>query len=123
MPIFLLHSINNWYISVQNPCVSLFSFPICLGVAIEMKVGRYLIIIALLIGVLVTFGDRGLIDNFRMKERLAALKRANYDLARENGMLQRTTSLLRDDLSYIEIVARNELGMVKKGDVVFQFEK
>jgi len=86
-------------------------------------VGRYLIIIALLIGVLVTFGDRGLIDNFRMKERLAALKRANYDLARENGMLQRTTSLLRDDLSYIEIVARNELGMVKKGDVVFQFEK
>jgi cell division protein FtsB len=88
-----------------------------------MKVGRYLIIIALLIGVLVTFGDRGLIDNFRMKERLAALKRANYDLARENGMLQRTTSLLRDDLSYIEIVARNELGMVKKGDVVFQFEK
>jgi cell division protein FtsB len=94
-----------------------------LGVAIKMKVGRYLIIIALLIGVLVTFGDRGLIDNFRMKERLAALKRANYDLARENGMLQRTTSLLRDDLSYIEIVARNELGMVKKGDVVFQFEK
>lgn len=88
-----------------------------------MKVGRYLIIMALLIGVLVTFGDRGLIDNFKMKERLAALKRANYDLARENGMLQRTTSLLRDDLSYIEIVARNELGMVKKGDVVFQFEK
>jgi cell division protein FtsB len=94
-----------------------------LGVAIKMKVGRYLIIIALLIGVLVTFGDRGLIDNFRMKERLSALKRANYDLARENGVLQRTTSLLRDDLSYIEIVARNELGMVKKGDVVFQFEK
>ena len=88
-----------------------------------MKVGRYMIIVALIIGVLVTFGDRGLIDNFRMKERLVALKNANYDLARENGGLKRTISLLKDDLSYIEMVARKELGMVKKGDVVFRFDK
>lgn len=88
-----------------------------------MKVGRYLIIIALLVGVLVTFSNRGLIDNFRIKERLIALKNANCDLARENGELKRTISLLKDDLSYIEMVARNELGMVKKGDVVFRFDK
>jgi len=88
-----------------------------------MKVGRYLIIIALLVGVLVTFSNRGLIDNFRMKERLVTLKNANCDLARENGELKRTISLLKDDLSYIEMVARNELGMVKKGDVVFRFDK
>ena len=88
-----------------------------------MKVGRYLIIIALLVGALVIFGDRGLIDNLRMKERLAALKKVNYDLARENGEMKRTNSLLRDDLSYVEMIARNELGMVKKGDLVFQFEK
>ncbi len=87
-----------------------------------MKVGRCLIIIALLIGALVTFGDRGLIDNFWMKERLVSLKRANHDLATENGELKRTISLLRDDLSYIEMVARNELGMVRKGTVVFQFD-
>jgi len=88
-----------------------------------MKVGRYLIIIALLVGALVIFGDRGLIDNLRMKERLAALKKESYDLARENGEMKRTNSLLRDDLSYVEMIARNELGMVKKGDLVFQFEK
>ena len=88
-----------------------------------MKVGRYLIIIALLVGALVIFGDRGLIDNLRMKERLAALKKVNYDLARENGEMKRTNSLLRDDLSYVEMIARNELGMVKKGDLVFRFEK
>lgn len=88
-----------------------------------MKVGRYLIIIFLLVGVLVTFGNRGLIDNFKMKERLIALKHANYDIARENGELKRTNSLLRDDLPYIEMVARNELGMVKKGEVVFRFDK
>ena len=87
-----------------------------------MKVGRCLVIIAVFIGALVTFGDRGLIDNFRMKERLISLRRANNDLAKENGELKRTISLLRDDLSYVEMVARNELGMVKKGTLVFQFD-
>lgn len=88
-----------------------------------MKVGRYLIIISLLTGLLVTFGDRGLVDNLRMKERLLELKQNNYDLARENGELQRKILLLRDDLPTIEMVAKNELGMVKKGTVVFQFDK
>ncbi len=88
-----------------------------------MKVGRYLIVIALLIGALVVFGNRGLIDNFRMKERITTLKKTNDDLARENGELKRTISLLRNDLSSIEMIARNELGMVKNGDMVFKFEK
>jgi cell division protein FtsB len=30
--------------------------------------------------------------------------------------------LLSNDLSYIEMVARSELGMVRKGSVVFQFD-
>ena len=85
--------------------------------------GKYLIIGALLIGVVITFVDRGLIDNYRMKERLAALRKTNNDIARENAELERSISLLRSDLSYIEMIARNELGMVKKGDLVFQFEK
>jgi cell division protein FtsB len=88
-----------------------------------MKMGRYLIIGALLIGTLVTFVDRGLVDNYRMKERLNALKKANYKLAGENGELKKTISLLKNDLPTIEMVARNELGMVKKGDLVLQFEK
>ena len=29
--------------------------------------------------------------------------------------------LLRDDLRYIESVARNELGMVKRGDLIYRF--
>ena len=87
-----------------------------------MKVGRCLIIITVLVGALVTFGDRGFIDNFRMKERLISLKRANHDLAKENGELKRSISLLRDDLSYVEMVAKSELGMVRKGTVVFQFD-
>lgn len=88
-----------------------------------MKIGRYLVIGIVLIGTLVTFVDRGLVDNYRMKERLIALKKANSRLAGENAELEKKIFLLKNDLPYIETVARNELGMVKKGDLVLQFEK
>ena len=97
--------------------------PYLKGGSSEVKMGKYLLIGALLLGVIVTFVDRGLIDNYRMKERLAALKKTNNDIARENIELERSIYLLKNDLSYIEMIARNELGMVKKGDLVFQFEK
>jgi cell division protein FtsB len=83
-----------------------------------MKVGRYLIIFVLLMGALITFGDRGLIDNYRMKEKLVALKTINHELTLENTALKKSISLLKDDPSYIEMMARSELGMVKKGDLV-----
>jgi cell division protein FtsB len=31
--------------------------------------------------------------------------------------------LLRSDLQYIEMVARNEIGMVRKGDLVYRYSK
>lgn len=85
-----------------------------------MKVGRYLIIFVLLMGGLITFGDRGLIDNYRMKEKLMALKKTNHEITLENILLKKNILLLRDNLSYIEMTARNELGMVKKGDLVYR---
>jgi cell division protein FtsB len=41
-------------------------------------------------------------------------------IAAESDELKKKIILLRDDLTYIESVARNELGMVKKGDVVYR---
>jgi cell division protein FtsB len=85
-----------------------------------MKVGRYLIIVVLLMGGLITFGDRGLIDNYRMRQKLMALKKTNHEITLENILLKKNILLLRDNLSYIEMTARNELGMVKKGDLVYR---
>lgn len=85
-----------------------------------MKVGRYLFIFVLLMGALITFGDRGLIDNFRMKEKMMVLKRINHEMTLENIALKKNITLLRDDLSYVEMMARSELGMVKKGDLVYR---
>ena len=88
-----------------------------------MRIGRYLAVFVLVMGFLIAFGNRGLVDNYMMRERLAALKKANQDIARENRELKKTIILLRSELPYVEMVARNELGMVKKGDLVYRFSQ
>ena len=85
-----------------------------------MKVGRYLIAFVLLMGALITFGNRGLIDNYRMKEKMMALKKINHEMTLENIALKKNITLMRDDLSYVEMMARIELGMVKEGDLVYR---
>ena len=88
-----------------------------------MKIGRFLLVLIMMMGMVIVFGNRGLHDNYIMRERLLALKKTNHDLLRENQALYKTTQLLRDDMPYIEAVARNELGMVKKGDLVYRIAK
>ena len=88
-----------------------------------MKIGRILLILIMVMGMVIVFGNRGLRDNYMMRERLLALKKTNQDLLRENQVLYQTTRLLRDDMPYIEAVARNELGMVKKGDLIYRIAK
>ena len=88
-----------------------------------MKVGRYLIVFVLLMGALITFGDRGIIDNFHLKEKLITLKKINHETTLENIGLKKNIMLLRNDPSFIEMMARNELGMVKKGDLVYRQAK
>jgi cell division protein FtsB len=88
-----------------------------------MKVGRYLAIFVLVMGFLIAFGNRGLADNFMMRERLSTLRKANQDTARENKELKKTIMLLQTKPAYVEMVARNELGMVKKGDLVYRFSQ
>jgi cell division protein FtsB len=88
-----------------------------------MKIGRYLIVFLFLMALLITFGNRGIVDNYLMSKRQAQLKFQNVMIAVENDELKRKILLLRGDLTYIESIARNELGMVKKGDVVYRLVK
>jgi cell division protein FtsB len=88
-----------------------------------MKVGRYLVVFIFVMSMLIIFGKRGLVDNYAMKERLMALKKSNQDISLENRELSRKVMLLRGDLQYIEMLARNELGMVRKGDLIYRYMK
>jgi cell division protein FtsB len=72
---------------------------------------------------LITFGNRGVVDNYLMSKRLAKLKSQTREITLENNELKKKIILLRSDMNYIEMVARNDLGMVKKGDVVYRWAK
>jgi len=86
-------------------------------------VGRLLIVFLLLMSLLITFGNRGIVDNYFMSKRLSELKAQNGKITLENSELKKKIILLRNDINYIEVIARNELGMVKKGDIVYRWAK
>ena len=88
-----------------------------------MKIGRYLVAFVFLMALLITFGNRGVIDNYLMGKRLSQLSAENENLAKQNEELRKKVLLVRSDPAYIESIARAELGMVKKGEVVYRLIK
>ena len=88
-----------------------------------MKIGRYLVVFLLFMAILITFGNRGFVDNYLMNKRLAQLKSQTSQITMENNELKKKILLLRSDFNYMEMIARNELGMVKKGDIVYRWAK
>ena len=66
----------------------------------------------------IVFGDNGLVELSRMRDRQQHLAAGNETLARENVSLYRIIGRLKDDPVYIESVARHELGMIGEDDVI-----
>lgn len=66
----------------------------------------------------IVFGDNGLVELSRLRAKEQLMVQRNEILAGENVDLYRTIGRLNNDPVYIESVARNELGMVGKNDVV-----
>ena len=87
-----------------------------------MKIGRVIIAVLLLMVLLIIFGDKGLMDYNILKGKLNTLSEFNHNMVSENRLLEKEILLLRRDLRYIEAIARKELGMVKKGDIVYRFK-
>jgi len=85
-----------------------------------MRIGRYLFLIILFVGFFIIFGNRGFLDNLRLKEKLVELRNENSRFEVVNNGLKHEAVLLREDRRYIEAVARNELGMVKRGDIIYR---
>ena len=67
---------------------------------------------------LIVFGDNGLVEMHRLREKEQTMVQQNEALASENVSLYRTIGRLKNDPAFIESVARNELGMIGKDDVI-----
>jgi cell division protein FtsB len=98
-------------------------FPVRFFGPIEKK---YLGFLGLLIfGVLLftIFGSRGLMQIYHLREERDRIQVNNARLEDENKKLVEQIRLLRTDKHEIERIAREEMMLVRKGEIVYQFEK
>ncbi|MFO8085209.1 MAG: septum formation initiator family protein [Desulfobacterales bacterium] len=66
------------------------------------------------------FGEKGLTDYYQLRKELAFIVEENEKVAHENKLFLQEIDRLKNDLDYIESVARKELGFVLKDEVIFQ---
>ncbi len=84
---------------------------------------KYIFLAAvLLIAGFAVFGDKGLLDVYRLKSERDGIISYNRDLEEENKKLEASIRLLKTDVRYIGFIARKELGMIGKNEVVYRIE-
>jgi cell division protein FtsB len=86
----------------------------------------WLLPLSLLLGSIVAVpllvtGEQGLPRYRALRDELAEVQRVNERMREEVRHLSHDARALRADERAIERVARDELGMVREGEIVFQF--
>jgi cell division protein FtsB len=66
-------------------------------------------------------GERGAIHLWRLQGERARLDEQNYRLQFENRVLRQKIRRLRNDDFYLEKIAREELNLLRPGEVIYRF--
>jgi cell division protein FtsB len=72
---------------------------------------------------LLALGPEGLPRTRALETELSTIQNDNASLRRDIAHLRSEVQSLREDPSSIERIARDQLGMVRKSEVVFQFPR
>lgn len=68
----------------------------------------------------IVFSDNGLADLYLLKNERDRLIGENRHLTAENLKLYRAIERLKSDPAYIESIARKELGMIRKEEIIIK---
>ena len=68
------------------------------------------------------FGERGIMNLLVLKKELREIEGYKQSLKVENDKLKDYIYLLKNDKRFIENIAREELGLVKAGEIVYFFD-
>ena len=71
--------------------------------------------------ILTAVGERGVLHLLRLRGEKAKLDEENYRLQKENEGLRQRISKLRNDNFYLEKMAREELNLVRPGEIIYRF--
>lgn len=81
---------------------------------------RIFIALLLIIALFAVLGDKGLIDLYRVRGELDGIQTYNKALEKENREIEKEIALLKGDRRYIEHIAKKELGMIRKNEVIYK---
>lgn len=86
---------------------------------------RLLLAAAVLVAVaaFAVFGDNGLLDVYKTRQERDGIIAYNTALEAENKGLEEQIALLKTDKRYIGRIARKELGMLGKNEMIYRFEE
>ena len=92
------------------------------------KKGNKVLLTVLLAAIVVisgmgVFGDPGFFDVLRLKKERNEIAGRTAALQQDNRRLSREIELLKTDKRYIAKVARRELGMIGKSEIIYKIEK
>ena len=73
--------------------------------------------------VFIVYGDNGLMEYKYLKKQRDKLAERNEAILKDNLELYRKVERLKKDLSYIESVARKELGVIGKDEIIIKLDK
>jgi cell division protein FtsB len=76
-----------------------------------------LVTVVLVVDALV--GDKGLLETVRARRQYADVAASLTALRRQNGVLREEIRRLKEDPAMIESIAREELGLVRPGELLF----
>jgi cell division protein FtsB len=78
-------------------------------------------VVALILFVIAAvYGDHGLIHLLRMQSEKRELEHTAFDLQQQNEHLRQRIRRLQSDDHYIEKLARERLGLVRKGEIMYR---
>lgn len=80
-----------------------------------------LALLIVLLSLYTIIGERGALHLWRLRAEKTKLDEQNYRLQRDNEALRQRISRLRNDDYYLEKFAREELNLVRPGEVIYRF--
>ncbi len=81
----------------------------------------FLVCSIILLSLYTILGERGAIHLWRLQGEKEKLDLQNYQLHKENEALRQRVTHLRSDDFYLETLAREELNLVRPGEVIYRF--
>jgi cell division protein FtsB len=89
----------------------------------EYKGYLTVVVFIVMMGLFTIYGDRGLLHLSRLNHEIKRMETTNESFREENKALKKEIFLLKNNREYLEETIRKEVGLVRKNEVVYQFNK